>query len=243
MQDSTQINELIEAFHHASDSLTRYFAEQAHTDNDLLFAFDEIDKFLSSAATISLDSESSDSEQFSLFNSKANELILLIDRIMVFASNIRYTESYALLEDFLLKFVYWFAARGGKITSLTPVVNLIAARSNRQHDTEVLKQQLVDIEIIIKATQQTIRDDMDIRDPRRPWRVLLLNYAITATRTHQPELMDKAFQILIQHLPDDARQFFTEGMSQMVALDYPDSVKEVMQRYYQQYALQDIKNN
>ena len=238
MQDSLQITEVLDAFHRASDGLTGYLTEQGSSDNEILFAFDEIDKFLSSE-----NNSSADPEKVLLFNTRANELILLIDHIMVFASDIRQTESFGQLEEFLLLFVLWFAGSGGKITALTPVVNLIAARSNRLREPESLKKLMADIGIIINATEQGIQDDMDVRDPRRPWRVLLLNYAITATRTHNPELMEKAFQVLILHLPDELRQFFTEGMSQMVALDYPESVKEVMQQYYQQYALQDIKNN
>ncbi len=238
MSNIAPITEVTDTFHKASDSLTQFFSEQGRKDNDMLYAFDEIDKFLSSAQ-----SNADDIEQFAVFNARANELILLIDRLMVFASNIKHQESFALMEDFLLQFVLWFASAGGKISSLIPVVNLIAARSNRLHESTELKQLMADIEIVINATEPLIQEDMDDRDPRRPWRVLLLNYAITATRTHQPELMDRAFQSLIHHLPDDLKQFFTEGMSQMVALDYPDSVKEVMQRYYRQYALQNIKNN
>jgi hypothetical protein len=71
----------------------------------------------------------------------------------------------------------------------------------------------------------------------------LLNYAITATRTHDPVLMDTTFQFLIHNLPDDLKQFFTEGMSQMTALDYPDDVKVVMEKYYQEYAFQEVKKN
>ena len=84
---------------------------------------------------------------------------------------------------------------------------------------------------------------MSDRDPRRPWRVLLLNYAITATRTHEPALMEKAFKFLIFHLPDDLKQFFTEGMSQMFALNYPEKVKQVMEKYYKHYAVDEIKKN
>ncbi len=234
----TPLTEVTDTFHKASDSLTQFFSEQGKEDNDMLYAFDEIDKFLSSAQ-----SRAGDMAQLSVFNARANELILLVDRLMVFASNLKHKKSFALLEDFLLQFVLWFASAGGKITSLIPVVNLIAARSNRLREAIELKQLMAEIEIIINATAAFIQEDMDDRDPGRPWRVLLLNYAITATRTHKPELMDKAFQLLIHHLPDDLKQFFSEGMSQMVALDYPDSVKEVMQRYYQQYALKNIKNN
>ena len=233
-----ELSDVIAIFHNGSDSLTQIFAEQGRSDNDMLLAFDEIDKFLSSAEEIL-----SDSTQMELFNARANELILLIDRLMVFSSQIQHQESFAYFEEFLFLFTLWLAKSGATISRLTPVVNLIAAFSNRLRDQQELKNLLVNIEIIINATEQSIQDDMDDRDPRRPWRVLLLNYAITATRTHDPVLMEKTFQFLIHNLPDDLKQFFSEGMSQMTALNYPQPVKDVMEKYYWQYAAQEIKKN
>lgn len=233
-----ELPDVIAIFHKGSDSLTQFFAEQGRSDNDMLLAFDEIDKFLSTAGEIS-----SDSTQIELFNAHGNELILLTDRLLVFSSQIQHQESFAYFEEFLFLFSLWFAKSGGTISKLIPIVNLIAALSNRRRDPQELKQLLADIEMIINATEQAIQDDMDDRDPRRPWRVLLLNYAITATRTHEPALMDKTFQFLIQNLPDDLKQFFSEGMGQMTALNYPQPVKDVMDKYYRQYAAQEIKKN
>ncbi len=234
----TELSDVVSAFHQGSDSLTQFFAEQGRSDNDMLLAFDEIDSFLSSA-----DKLSTDPAQIELFNARANELILLIDRLMVFSSKIQHQASFARFEEFLFLFSLWFAHMGGTITKLIPLVNLIAAYSNRLREPHELKQLLAHIELLLQAIEQSIQDDMEDRDPRRPWRVLLLNYAITATRTHDPALMDKTFQFLIVNLPDDLKQFFTEGMSQMTALNYPEPVKAVMEKYYQQYAAQEIKKN
>ncbi len=233
-----ELSDVIAIFHKGSDSLTQFFAEQGRSDNDMLLAFDEIDKFLSSAEKIS-----SDTTQIELFNARGNELILLIDRLLVFSSQIQHQESFAYFEEFLFLFSLWFAKSGGTISKLTPIVNLIAALSNRLRDQLELKKLLANIEILINATEQAIQDDMDDRDPRRPWRVLLLNYAITATRTHEPALMDRTFQFLIHNLPDDLKQFFSEGMGQMTALNYPQPVRDVMEKYYRQYAAREIKKN
>ena len=233
-----ELPDIVAIFHKGSDSLTQFFAEQGRSDNDMLLAFDEIDKFLSNAGDMA-----SNKSQTEIFNSRANELILLIDRLMVFSSQIKHHESFSYFEEFLFLFSLWFAKSGGTISKLIPIVNVIAAFSNRLRDQEELIQLLANIDVLIHATEQSIQDDMDDRDPRRPWRVLLLNYAITATRTHEPALMDNTFQFLIQNLPDDLKQFFTEGMSQMTALDYPEPVREVMEKYYRQYAAQEVKKN
>ena len=71
----------------------------------------------------------------------------------------------------------------------------------------------------------------------RPWRVLLLNRGIVATRSHDPSTMEEAFTFLIRHLPEDAAQFFAAGMQQMEALNYPAHVRQVMEKYHRQWSL------
>lgn len=233
-----ELTEIISIFHQGSDSLTQFFAEQGRSDNDMLMAFDEIDQFLLTAQELSLQAE-----QKKFFAARANELFLLIDRLMVFSTQVQHQKSFAFFEQFLYLFTVWFANTGNKITQLIPIVNLIAALSNRLREQKALEELLLHIELIIHAADQSIQEDMDNRDPGRPWRVLLLNYAITATRTYKTDLMEKAFQFLVLNLPDDLKQFFTEGMSQMTALDYPKPVKKIMEKYYWQYAAQEMKSN
>jgi len=36
---------------------------------------------------------------------------------------------------------------------------------------------------------------------------------------------------LVKNLPQDARQFFKEGLQQMDIVGYPDNVREVVERY------------
>ncbi len=77
-----------------------------------------------------------------------------------------------------------------------------------------------------------VSQDTDRSDPRRPWRLLLLNRAIVATRSLKPALMEVAFDAVLEHLPEEAARFFEEGMAQMDALDYPPHVRAVIERYY-----------
>ena len=49
--------------------------------------------------------------------------------------------------------------------------------------------------------------------------------------------MEAAFRVLIANLPDDASEFFREGMLQMDALDYPEVVRNVMEKYYRQWSM------
>jgi hypothetical protein len=67
--------------------------------------------------------------------------------------------------------------------------------------------------------------------------VLLLNQSIIATRSHNPELMEQAFATLTGKLPEDAARFFSEGMQQMDALNYPEHVRKVMEKYHRQWTV------
>ncbi|MFK5947592.1 MAG: hypothetical protein QM500_02335, partial [Methylococcales bacterium] len=93
------------------------------------------------------------------------------------------------------------------------------------------------IKKLLNRVSDEYKNDMLNSDPRRPWRVLLLNYGIVATRSHDPQLIETAYDYFIHHLPEDAAQFFTESKGQMTALNYPQSVQVVVEKYYQQYAV------
>ena len=69
----------------------------------------------------------------------------------------------------------------------------------------------------------------------RPWRILIINRAIIATRSHDAELMEMAFKSLVESLPEEAARFFEEGLEQMHLIDYPEHVQKLMQHYYLMY--------
>ncbi len=136
------------------------------------------------------------------------------------------------IERLSFAFALWIVRHGGEVKVLEPVVNGIALLANEltEHaDLRTLYQQVGEIKSQIVME---IQQDLEQADPQRPWRVLLLNHAIIATRTHQPRLMREAFATLVERLPTDAPEFFREGMVQMDALDYPDHVRVVVEEFH-----------
>ena len=125
----------------------------------------------------------------------------------------------------------WVARSGGQINRLELVVNSFAAWANELQDTVQIAELARVVREIIDAASDKIRRDLDQSNPMRPWRIINLNYGIVATRSHDPELMDEAFAVLVENLPQDARAFFREGMQQMDIVGYPDEVREVVERY------------
>jgi len=111
-------------------------------------------------------------------------------------------------------------------------VNQLALFANQIQDNQALILLSEYLPAFIAAMPPIIKADVENMNPGRAWRVIHLNYAIVATRSHDADQMDIAFQHLVDHLPDEAHGFFEEGMKQMDIVNYPDSVREVMSRYY-----------
>ncbi len=129
----------------------------------------------------------------------------------------------------------WVAQRGGLIDTLEPVVDALARYANTIRDPDALEALSGVIGQIVAAVSPAISQDLEKINPGRPWRVLLLNQSIIATRSHNTALMEQAFVQLTSKLPEDAGQFFTEGMQQMDALDYPEPVRKIMEKYHRQW--------
>ena len=125
----------------------------------------------------------------------------------------------------------WVARQGGRISSLEMVVNSVAEVANDIQDTNQLMELCMVISEIIDAASDVIKQDLENTNPMRPWRIIHMNYGIIATRSHNPELMEQAYDVLVKNLPQDARQFFKEGMQQMDIIGYSDEVKAVVAKY------------
>jgi len=131
----------------------------------------------------------------------------LFDQSLHWANHLDLPVVFETLQRFTIAMARWIARHGGELLHLDPVVDA------------------------------PIQQDLDKSSPGRPWRILHMNRAIVATRTHQPDVMEEAFTVLVRHLPEDAPGFFTQGMEQMDLLNYPPHVREVMDRYYRKWSV------
>ncbi|MHB8254166.1 MAG: hypothetical protein ACYDEV_10825 [Acidiferrobacter sp.] len=130
----------------------------------------------------------------------------------------------------------WIIRHKGEIRTLEPIVNGLAVMANELHVASALEDMTAFMGQVMKSTSADVATDKDKTDQGRPWRVLHLNRAIVATRSHNTELMAQVFDELIQELPEDASDFFREGMRQMEVVDYPARVRAVMTHYFQALA-------
>ncbi len=151
------------------------------------------------------------------------------------AKHLKLPDVFERLQAFTISMALWVAGHDGQLLTLEPVVDALAQAANSTGEPEELFSLYEAMTDIMAATSPMIARDLEIVNPGRPWRLLNLNRAIVATRTHQPDIMEEAFSTLAEQLPNDAPGFFTQGMEQMDLLNYPPQVREVMDRYYKKW--------
>lgn len=126
----------------------------------------------------------------------------------------------------------WLARQGGELRVLAPIVNGLSILANSSSDPLKLEHLWHQTTEVLEAVSPASIQESGVQDPNRPWRLLLFNWGIIATRSLRPSLMARAFDAIIEQLPEDAPSFFREGMEQMAALPYPPHVREVMEKYF-----------
>jgi len=161
----------------------------------------------------------------------------LADTLATCAERAQLRDSRRTLAGLHVDIALWIARHDGIINTLEPVVDAVALLANGTRDAHELEALSDVISRIVTVVSPLVRQDLEKNNPGRPWRVLLLNQSIVATRSHNTALMEQAFGVLTSQLPEEAGRFFTEGMQQMDALDYPDHVRRVMQKYHRQWTL------
>lgn len=139
------------------------------------------------------------------------------------------------LNDIVLSFSFWVGSNGGTIPQLDFVVNTLATVSNTTQEKISLEALYEVATYIITAVPEDIKSSSSTLGEGEPWKVLVLNYCIISTRTHNPELMKTAFDVLLEYFPADAPAFFQQGLNEMKKRDYPSQVGAVIERYCKQH--------
>ncbi len=134
----------------------------------------------------------------------------------------------------------WVARHGGKLSQIDLLVNSLAGFANEVSESHALAELAAVIKEVIDACDAEIYHDVEQTNMMRPWRILNLNYGIVATRSHQPEIIECAYDALAKNLPQDARQFFKEGLQQMNAVGYPEEVRVVVERYNEMWGSESL---
>lgn len=163
--------------------------------------------------------------------------VQLLSEIADWARHLHRTAQAEALEQLSLPLALWVARRGGELTALEPVVNCLAQLANHLQTPNELARLYGLIDEVLEAVNPAISQRYEhSHEAGNPWRLLLLNRAIVATRSHIPRLMEPAFDTVVELLPADSERFFAEAMEQMEIIDYPEHVRELVKSYYMRHA-------
>ncbi|GMR20635.1 MAG: hypothetical protein BMS9Abin36_1231 [Gammaproteobacteria bacterium] len=161
--------------------------------------------------------------------------IQLIAGLGNWADELGLHETTEQLGKLILAVAGWIARQNGEIHSLDAVVDAIAGLANHLFDPESLVALLHFSDSLMDAIPMHMKDQTSDTNPSRPWRVLLLNRGIIATRSRNTEAMEQVYDQLIRHLPGDAEEFFSESMQQTTLQKYPAHIQAVVKRYYDRF--------
>jgi len=143
------------------------------------------------------------------------------------------------LEALVLPLALLISRHEGELKEVSPLVHQLALLANQLQTPTELTQLYRIIDEVLDAMNPAFSESYEADpDPANPWRLLLLNRAIVATRSHNTKLMEPAFDAVVELLPGDCEVFFEEAMEQMEIIDYPEAVRELVKNYYLQHHIQ-----
>ena len=158
----------------------------------------------------------------------------LLNNLCEWAQALKLPYQHSQVRAIMVMVSLWVARHGGEINSIDSVVNTLAEIANSTDEQEALAELSFMMGELINAVSTSSRYDFDNSNRGHPWRVLNFNRGIIATRSHDTRIMEHAFEDLIRNIPEDAERFFQQGMQQMEELNYPDHVRKVVSKYYDQ---------
>jgi hypothetical protein len=118
------------------------------------------------------------------------------------------------------------------------VVNALADRSNNAKNKQELAAVFGLMQGVIAHVRDRLSADLERSNPERPWRLLHANFAITAIRTEDPELIGFAFDALDLALPDERANFYAEALALALSPRIPAAVRERIEQRHLKWAPQ-----
>ena len=128
--------------------------------------------------------------------------------------------------DLVLGVALWALRHEVALEAVEPVVNALAQRSNAAATPQELSAVFGLMQGVIANVAPRLVADLERSNPERPWRILHLNFAITAIRTEDAQLMDFAFDALDGALPHERAGFYAEALAHALAPGVAPLVRE-----------------
>ncbi len=131
--------------------------------------------------------------------------------------------------ELVLGVALWAIRHGVALLAVEPVVNALAQRSNAARGREELGAVVALMQGVIAHVHERLAPDLERSNPERPWRILHANLAITAIRTEDAALMERAFDALDAALPDERANFYAEALALALAPGVAPAVRDALE--------------
>jgi hypothetical protein len=141
------------------------------------------------------------------------------------------------LDTLIIGTALWAMRHECEVTTPEPVVNALAHMANDAKSKQDLAAVFGLMQGLVQAVPNTLKNDMEKSNPERPWRILLINFAIVAVRTQDVQMMRHAFDVLGKYLPEECPAFFAEALQQAEHPAFSDEVKGLLQAEQAQRAV------
>ena len=159
----------------------------------------------------------------------------LLDRLAFLVRKVEIMDKRDTVARMFASMGAWVARRGATIDNLQGTADGFGWIVNATSATDELHVLCGLLEEVIEATSERLQRDEERDDAWRPWRVINLNAGIAATRSLDPELMERTFEKIGRRLPYDMPAFLADGMRQAAFQNVPGAVRDVMRRYMEKW--------
>jgi hypothetical protein len=120
----------------------------------------------------------------------------------------------------------WAMRHGLDLVPAEPVANALARQANSAAGPQALAATFGLMQGVVENVRPRLAADLERSNPERPWRILLLNLAITAIRTEDEAMMTYAFDRLDAGLPGERAGFYAEALALALAPGVAPPVRE-----------------
>ncbi len=135
-------------------------------------------------------------------------------------------------EKLSISLARWGINRGADISSFTLITNGLAHIANNATTLKHLELLYTTMSETLEAAALDTVEEALFNDPSHPWRILLFNRAIVATRSLSPHFIREAFSAIEEHLPEEAPEFFSEGLIHLEEEEFPQETKALVAEFY-----------
>lgn len=136
------------------------------------------------------------------------------------------------LQAVMLGIGLWAMRHSLTIFAVEPLVNALATRANEATSKQETAAAYALMQGFIAHFAPQLGADLERSNPERPWRMLNLNFAITAIRTGDAALMRFAFDTLNKHLPDERAGFYREASTLASQPGFPAETRSLIEAEY-----------